>query len=205
MSERINETPEQQDEFERLLSQLQPVASSISRDALMYEAGRQAALQKSVARPRLVWPLATAASWLITLTLGGMWALAAYHDSQPMIVQVDQPPVVDVEVPTASVPEEPTLQGETASARSGSPKIARTPLYRHAGPFVIDDLLDPKQGERLSMVGWSSLRSHASSARDDVAVPVERLPESETPATYRQLMKLYLDDQTVFERKGDLL
>lgn len=81
--------------FEAALGGLVPAESRPNRDRLMYLAGAAAAATSNIqpaARfgrfPSLLWPVATAALFLITIGLG---ALAAFRQPTERIVYVDRP------------------------------------------------------------------------------------------------------------------
>jgi len=101
------------DEFEAQLAALRPAASSVDRDALLYEAGRaagSAAPRRAKTFARWLSPLVTAASLALAATFAVLWWNES-HRPAPQIAQ----PTTPAPTPQAVDDEEEILIAEVAS------------------------------------------------------------------------------------------
>lgn len=212
MSERINDFGECPDELERQLSHLVPRASGVSRDRLMFLAGREAALREQPAGRRWSWPMATAASWLVTACFAGLWALS---DDESFYVPIAENAPMETQsaAPSDQEPVRP-LQPAAAFSQNDAPAEAEPSRRDDAYPsrlhpreplLTIDSLLDGDDLPRLSMVGWQSLDRRRPSLAEAPSSSGLTEPVDVPPASYSRLMKVYLNDSAVSGTQGDLL
>lgn len=214
MSERLTINPESPDEFEQALGQLQPRRSDISRDQLMFLAGQQSVARTSPPRRRLLWQLATAASWLVTAGIAGLTLHARSEPTVSPVVQHESTlPVstrmAEAESLNARASSEPdiTPSEETLAATSDN-SLREPPLSRRQSPVSFDDDLwmmgDLRQFSAITRRRLESARQrHALNQPSDLYDTTDFEPAP--PATYQRLMKLYFEDQPGFDHKGDLL
>jgi hypothetical protein len=83
--------------IEAALCSLTPARSGIERDRLMFLAGKKAAIDRR--SPKLLWPMATAASLLVAATFGILWAAGSNPRfvERPAVVSIAGTPIpVDV-------------------------------------------------------------------------------------------------------------
>ncbi len=209
---------ERPDELEQMLSRLKPREGGVSRDRLMFLAGRQEVLRERASRRRWLWPAATAASWLMTAAVAGLWMQSLVDPARSQMAHDDQPAAV-VESPERPDPESALGRPEDSVAPTPE-RLSATPAAipatsrprtdepgswrRH--PFeMVDTPLNFEDLPRLSMVGWRSMEQ----ARRAQGGGGQSLPTTEPVvtrrATYAYLMKLYLDEQTAPGAGGDVL
>ncbi|MGD9857283.1 MAG: hypothetical protein AB7U20_20265 [Planctomycetaceae bacterium] len=214
MSERITESMDPADGLSQMLSRLQPRASGIARDQLMFLAGRQAGLRELTGRRRWAWPAATAASWLLTAAVVGLWAhsldeprrsiLARNAEDDTLIESVGRP------VPQSSADHasksRPQVEAGPSVARSSKTAPARDNRIPQQGRLLtVDTLLGSNDLPRLSMVGWQSRQQVNRTPTDARLPPAPAESVVVPPATYSRLMKLYLDDPADSVFQGDRL
>lgn len=122
-------------EFEQSLAKLKPRPYLVSRDEIMYEAGRQAGLQvvtTAASSPMKIWPLATAASWIVTLTLLTLM-FQPNVNSQPMIVEE---PVHIREQPQETVNDTESLATSSQSVQQPLPDFSTSSFARDLFPAI---------------------------------------------------------------------
>lgn len=214
MSERLSPQPDPADEFAELLSQLRPRDSSVSRDRLMFLAGRQEALRELRTFRRWRWPAATAASWLVTALIAGLWAQSR-HQVQPLVVDsgtavgrvFESPPEPALPAPNLGERERTASPENVAivkqPSRGGRVRSSSPP---RAGSLASLDGLHQLNGlPRVSAIGWLA----ATAGSDRTAAVQEGISPAEVepgpPATYARLMKVYLDDPSGLAAMGGLL
>ncbi len=205
MSERITETPREPDEFEQTLGRLQPQTSGISRERLMFLAGQQAARRQLPSHRQRVWPLATAASWLITATIAGLWLQSQQGEPDVQIAKQEPAPAVVPEVieppPAATIAESHVTPTDDTPA---TPQREFDSHWRDAFSLGDDDLLSGRFS-RVTAIGVRRLRLPLRPIASENDSPIATATVPDSPATYRHLMQLYLNDQPGFETEGDLL
>ncbi len=218
MSERITGSSEQPDELEQMLSRLKPREGGVSRDRLMFLAGRQEVLRERASRRRWLWPTTTAASWLVTAAVAGLWMQSlADPDRQQIAHAVSTGEVAESpERPEPeSVPAHPEAQvaasTETLSATSETTAVPHRPqaddpeAWRRNRFPMVDAELNFEDLPRLSMVGWRSRQLARRQQAEGDPSPVTSEPVVTQRATYAELMKLYLGEQTAPGAGGGIL
>ena len=214
MSERLNTNIDSPDDFEQALGQLQPRRSDVSRDRLMFLAGQRSVAQQTPPPRRSLWPLATAASWLITASIAGLSLPARSEPTVSPVAQSESTPPVkermaEAETSNAPTPPEPDITPPDETLTASSDTASREPPLSHRqSPVSFDDDLwmmgDLRQFSAITRRRLESARQRQtferSTDRQDTA---DYVPAP--PATYQRLMQLYFDDQPGFDHKGDLL
>ncbi len=212
---------EQPDELEQMLSRLKPREGSVSRDRLMFLAGRQELLRERASRRRWLWPAATAASWLLTAAVAGLWMQSLVDPARQQIAHDDHPAAV-VEAPERSdadsvldhakdpVALSPDSPERLAATPEATPTTRRAQAdepesWRRNRFAMVDAELNFDDLPRLSMVGWRSLQlgRQQQAEGDQSAAAAE--PVVTQRATYAHLMKLYLNEQTAPGAGGGIL
>lgn len=193
------------DEFETLLGSLQPRCQGIGRDQLMYLAGQRAAA--GVPRERghrgraLLWPLSTAASWLVTATVLGIWLSHGDLSGSGRTVLTTEGAGSGITAPaqrlaTGNTARHNAVAENDAAKENRDARIRqsldhrRTPSWRSSAAPPIGRILEGDlAGMGLSRLGRGA--GDASSRRDLPAAVIPRDP-AEAPATYATLLEEYL-------------
>lgn len=214
MSERIDDSGGGPDELERALSRLKPRTSGVAHEHVMFLAGRRDAQREMRDKRSRIWPMATAASWLVTAAMAGLW----WHASgEPVRRDLAHNAPTDVNIVAADPSHgesraDASTESVTRSAAAAADHLTtnRRPTPAAASgsvsPFAFHVSGEPL-GElpRLSIVGWQDWeRQDRGDGRADEILAADA-PPAAPPATYARLMKLYLDDRSGSEIEGDLL
>jgi len=156
--------------------------------------------------------MATAASWLVTAAVAGLWTLSVDGPEQVPVAQ-NAPMQDEAAAPSHQKPlSSPgpaaavTKNDPPAEADSWRRDDARAPRPHRREPMpAIDALLDGDDLPRLSMVGWQSWDRSRRSLDEPQPSAVFSEPVDAPPASYSQLMKVYFDNAAVPDIQGDLL